>query len=146
MKIKFIGTVTGPNFIDAVIQADRSKIQVPVDSPKYDDYFRRSILAMTQKIMWLAPFTDADWNKQITEPVELHFATGDSLAYWIFKRSIVAIADADLFQREDIRDHIKLFIYKREDKFSKISKEVKRFEQFAKIKPIYREQIAEEVR
>jgi len=86
------------------------------------------------------------WNRQKSEPVYIFQELRDKHD-WAFKDYAIQIEDIDPSMTDDeIKIHIKHFIFKREDKFSKIKKEVERFERFEKLNPIYREQIPEEVR
>jgi hypothetical protein len=145
MKIKFIGIADSMN-IDHVLQsAKAAKFSAPPGSPKFYDHLGAWAGVLQTPIMWLSPLTTVDWNKQQSEPVKLNFVEGGSADYWLFRNSIVAVTDAN-YDMDDIKNHIKLFMYKRDDKLIKLRKEVERFERFEKIKPVRREQIPEEVR
>lgn len=100
--------------------------------------------------LWLEHGIDS-WNRQKSEPVYIsqEFERGgyNSQRVWAFKGHAIQIEDIEPSMTDDeIKIHIKHFIFKRENKFSRIKKEVERFERFEKLNPIYREQIPEEVR
>jgi len=94
------------------------------------------------------------WDSQKSEPVYISDELGDSKPdVWAFKGYAIQVEDIEPYKGsghmmtdDDIKIHIKHFIYKKEANFAKLRKEVERFEQFDKLKPIYREQIPEEVR
>lgn len=94
------------------------------------------------------------WERQKAEPVYISQELGDNRPHiWAFKSYAIQIEDIEphkgsglIMTDDDIKIHIKHFIYKKEANFAKLRKEVERFEQFDKLKPIYREQIPEEVR
>jgi 5-methylcytosine-specific restriction endonuclease McrA len=91
-----------------------------------------------------------EWEKQKSEPLHIqsedftHIFSGGSV--WAFKDYIYLLEGAEYEPEEAKQLHIKHFVFKREKEFSRMKKEVERFERFEKINPVYREQIPEEVR
>lgn len=91
------------------------------------------------------------WDTQKAEPVTTvafnPFLESSYDSFWLFREYLVVVEAADrTLQAEEIKLHVKHFIFRREDKFLRMRKEVERFERFEKLNPVYREQIPEEVR
>jgi len=91
-----------------------------------------------------------EWEKQKIEP--LHIKSEDILkifhmgSVWVFKDYLYLLEGVD-YESEDVKKlHIKHFAFRKEKQFSKMVREIERFERFEKINPVYREQIPEEVR
>jgi len=91
------------------------------------------------------------WNTQQKEPVTTGlfepFLERPQNSFWLFRGYLVVVDQAErTMQPEELKVHVKHFIFRKEDKFSKMKKEVERFERFEKLQPIYREQIPEDIR
>ena len=165
MKIKYIGTalffdriVLPPDVLNKItkekdwdalvsdhIGADKFKADY-ANLPGRTWQEKHWAYSTDKKLHWLRKVSSNDWNQQKSDPVKLELLIANSVSYWIFQDSVVSVSDENLYQTEDIKNHIKLFIYKRGDKFTKVSREVERFEKFEKIRPIQREQLPEDVR
>lgn len=92
--------------------------------------------------------SEEDWNLQNTVPIKLRDSDGSISSVWIFKDYILYVPEVPM-HLEDMKTSIKHFVLKRENKFQKMNREIERFERFErfeKLKPVYREQIPEEVR
>lgn len=126
MKIKFIGK--------AELKDNCIHIPLIISTKNY----ARSVLCGTD-------LDFNDWATQKNEPIETSIGEG---VIWIFKDCALEISCEERCRHsaDEITNHIKHFVYKRESKFEKIRKEVERFERFEKINPAYREQIPEDVR
>jgi hypothetical protein len=108
--------------------------------------FGKEILAK-RAVRWYKLDLDSDaWNDQKNDPIFLEDL--GNLFVWLYRDFVVKVdeKEASIMSPEDIKLHIKHFVLLRENRFSKMQKEVERFEKFEKLKPIYREQIPEEVR
>jgi hypothetical protein len=91
-----------------------------------------------------------EWNKQRSEPLPIKADVFQRVykngSVYAFKDYLYLLEGVE-YESEDVKKlHIKHFAFKKEKQFSRMMKEVERFERFEKINPIYREQIPEEVR
>jgi hypothetical protein len=91
------------------------------------------------------------WDTQQNEPVTTvlfePFLERSHNSFWLFRGYLVVVDDTErTLQPEELKVHVKHFIFRKEDKSSKMRKEVERFERFEKLQPICREQIPEDIR
>jgi len=91
------------------------------------------------------------WDNQKTEPINIFLTEPSHLFYkfrfWLFKDYLIEVEDHTSMDKEDdIKLHIKHATFKKENIYSKMKKDVERFERFEKQQPIAREQIPEDVR
>jgi hypothetical protein len=92
----------------------------------------------------------SEWDKQKSEPLRIQseelpriFKRG---SVWVF-RDHICLLEGTEYESEDVRKiQIKHFVFRKENEFLRMKKEVERFERFEKANPAYREQIPEEVR
>jgi hypothetical protein len=91
------------------------------------------------------------WEKHKTEPVNLVLSDPPNkytmYREWIFRDYLIEIENVTSIDSvDDIKLLIKHAIFKKENTYNKIKKDVERFERFEKQQPITREQIPEDVR
>jgi hypothetical protein len=91
-----------------------------------------------------------EWNKQKSEPLRIKSDVFQSMYHngsvWVFRDYLYLLEGVE-YESEDVKKlRIKHFAFRKEKQFSRMTKEIERFERFEKINPVYREQIPEEVR
>jgi hypothetical protein len=142
MKIEIVGTAKFEEGT-AKVQEERVHIGIPF-------VFDKGAHARTHMYMVDTGYVMSEWDKQNSEP--LHIKSEDLLrifregSIWAFRDYLYLLEGAE-YESEDVKKlYIKHFVFKKEKQFSRIKKEVERFERFDKINPVYREQIPEDVR
>lgn len=142
MKVKVLGTA---KFEEGTAKFEGGCVQVGIMF-----IFDKGKHARSHMYMADTGYGMNDWEKEKSEPLHIHsgdfprHSTGGSV--WVFRDYLYLLEGAEYESEEVKKLHIKHFVFKKEKEFSRIKKEVERFERFEKINPAYREQIPEEVR
>lgn len=142
MKVKVIGTA---NFEKGTAKFEGGRVQLGIGF-----IIGKGKDAKSHMYMDDTGYGMNDWDKQKSEPLHIHSRVYSEIftegSVWVFRDYVYLLEGAEYESEEVKKLHIKHFVFKKEKEFSRIKREVERFERFEKINPAYREQIPEEVR